>query len=188
MATWVLLSGGIDSMVVLHLLTQAGRDTTAVHIDFGQPAREQERTAAIAVAREYRTEIREISAHFPQQFGPGEIRFRNGFLIFAAAVQSNAASELEIAIGTHAGVSYPDCSERFIETIATALSVSIAKPVQVLAPLKTWTKADVIAYAVQESLPIQLTYSCEAGTVPPCGRCQSCLDRMVLDALRPPRI
>jgi 7-cyano-7-deazaguanine synthase len=29
-------------------------------------------------------------------------------------------------------------------------------------------------------LPVQLTYSCELGSVPPCGLCLSCADRRAL--------
>ncbi len=81
-----------------------------------------------------------------------------------------------MAIGIHAGVPYPDCSQEFLVSVDSILRYA-SHPLTLHAPLRTWQKAEVIAYAKKNRLPIDLTYSCEAGSVP-CGKCQSCLDRV----------
>jgi 7-cyano-7-deazaguanine synthase len=48
------------------------------------------------------------------------------------------------------------------------------------APFLHWAKRDIIAYARSERLDLNLTYSCEAGRMPPCGMCLSCRDRRAL--------
>ena len=49
----VLLSGGIDSAVVLALLASSGREVSAIWIDYGQPAAAAEREASKVIASSY---------------------------------------------------------------------------------------------------------------------------------------
>jgi 7-cyano-7-deazaguanine synthase len=175
--TCLLLSGGIDSMVVLNLLRQENRSTTAIFVDYGQGALDQERIASRQVAEHFGIELINLRIEFPRSYGAGEIRHRNSTLIFVAAMASADFADC-IAIGVHAGVPYPDCSPAFIASMDAALKVSSSPAVQLIAPLVTWRKPEIIAYAKQERLPLPLTYSCEAGGTIPCGKCASCLDRI----------
>ena len=177
--TILLLSGGIDSMVCLALLLRARRTLDAVHVDYGQAAAHPERAAADSIASSFRTPLRILRLDFGHHFGPGEIPFRNATLIFSAAMAARPGTD-EVAIGIHAGVPYPDCTDEFLESVKTTMRSSYRDPIGVAAPLITWGKQEIIAFAVQESLPLSLTYSCEAGSRPPCGLCESCQDRTFL--------
>ena len=178
----VLLSGGIDSMVASHLLIQEGIQLSALFVDYGQAARQQEAKASRRVAKFLCIEHQIISIKFPCKFASGEIPFRNGLLVYAAAVQSKKNSD--IALGVHAGVPYPDCSVKFLDALEVSLVRSNNLPVRLIAPLKTWTKSEIIAYTFRENLPIGITYSCEFGAPSPCGVCFSCLDRTDIDVSR----
>jgi 7-cyano-7-deazaguanine synthase len=90
-------------------------------------------------------------------------------------------SVLALALGIHAGTPYADCTGEFLESAKRLLSLQM-RPVDVLAPFLDWHKQDIIAYAVKRQLPLNITYSCEEGIVPPCGRCASCVDRRMIDA------
>ena len=39
------------------------------------------------------------------------------------------------------------------------------------------TKADIVKLGLELGVPYQLTYSCYAGSQPPCGQCGTCIDR-----------
>jgi 7-cyano-7-deazaguanine synthase len=175
--TCVLLSGGIDSMVVLDLIVQRSRDATAVFIDYGQAALTHERAASRRLAHHFKIELRDVQMVMPNSYGAGEIRHRNGTLIFAAAMATGGLADC-IAIGVHAGVPYEDCSPTFIASMDAALKASHRSKIQLIAPLVTWRKPEILAYAKRENLPLGLTYSCEEGGDLPCGKCASCLDRV----------
>jgi len=49
----------------------------------------------------------------------------------------------------------------------------------VAVPFVAMTKSEVYQVASRLEVPIQLTYSCEAG-ISPCGVCLSCMDREAL--------
>ena len=177
-------------MAASHLLLQEGCQLSALFVDYGQAARQQEAEASTRVAKFMRIEYGTVALQFPQTFQRGEIPFRNGLLVYAAAVSSPA--DTDIALGVHAGVPYPDCSVEFLDALETSLVRSQDRPLRLLAPLKTWKKSEILAYTFRENLPIDITYSCEAGTPFPCGNCLSCLDRADLDVsraktIRPPQ-
>jgi 7-cyano-7-deazaguanine synthase len=48
------------------------------------------------------------------------------------------------------------------------------------APLIGSTKAEVVAYGRRHHVPLGATFSCTRAAVRPCGKCPSCLDRLVL--------
>jgi 7-cyano-7-deazaguanine synthase len=166
-------------MVVLSLLRRANRSIKAVFVDYGQAALDQEKVAAQCVAVHFGIDLIGLRFEFPSNYSAGEIRYRNGTLVFATAMATADFAD-SIAIGVHAGVPYADCSVSFLASLEGALKESHSNLMQLIAPLKTWHKSEILAYAKQERLPLELTYSCEAGGVPPCGRCASCLDRAAL--------
>jgi tRNA(Ile)-lysidine synthase TilS/MesJ len=86
--TCLLLSGGIDSMVVLSLLRKENRNTIALFVEYGQGALDQERIASHRLADHFDTKLITVRIEFPQRYGAGEIPYRNATLIFAAAMAS----------------------------------------------------------------------------------------------------
>ena len=87
-----------------------------------------------------------------------------------------------IKIGIHAGTGYPDCSKPFITPIQEVVNAYANGIVEILAPFIDWQKSDIYSYSKSNNVPIHLTYSCECGGPPPCGKCLSCKDRELLDA------
>lgn len=174
--TGLLLSGGIDSMVCLSLLLEAKHRVNALHINFRQAAAEPERRAVQSLIEFFNIPLRVIRIDVGREFLSGEIPFRNAALIFTAAMSAGDSID-ELAIGVHAGVPYPDCSEEFLEAVRRMILESSDRHVGLVAPLRTWHKQEILAFAREKNLPIDLTYSCEVGTTPPCGECLSCKDR-----------
>jgi 7-cyano-7-deazaguanine synthase len=112
-------------------------------------------------------------------FSTGELIGRNAFLLFSAVFLSRCYSGL-IAIGVHGGTSYYDCSPAFICAMGRLINEHTDGALQLIAPFLHWSKKEVFDYFGISGIPIGLTYSCEAGKVPPCGRCASCRDRRAL--------
>ena len=174
----VLLSGGVDSAIVLALLAVDDRDASAVWIDYGQPAAAAEREASKTIASRYGAVWTELVVAGLVPPTAGEFPGRNDMLVALAAA---AAPGRSLAIGVHAGTGYADCSPSWIEEWRGLLTVQYHGTVGLLAPLADLNKAQVYALAHQLSVPTHLTHSCEASAVP-CGYCSSCADRRMLDA------
>lgn len=171
----ILLSGGIDSALVARLLIGDGWGPTALWVDYGQPAAAAERIASRALAEQCDISWTEASVVGIQVPPAGEIPARNDFLVAIARALSPMAT---VAIGIHAGTPYADSSAEWLAAWNALMDVQHNGVVTLVAPLINLTKADVFALAIEQQVPIEMTYSCEAG-VSPCGGCLSCLDRKV---------
>jgi 7-cyano-7-deazaguanine synthase len=175
----VLMSGGIDSAACAHHLCSQGFSVDGLFIDHGQAAAERETKAVSAIADHLGITLRKAGLSGSRPSGPGELLGRNAFLICTALFLNGGQSHL-LGLGLHAGTPYYDCSEAFVAAIAKLVAEQTDGRVSVVAPFLTWTKKDVYDYFISAGLPIEVTYSCEAGTEPTCGRCASCRDRKAL--------
>lgn len=175
-STLLLLSGGIDSAACAHFLLGQKFDVRCLYIDYGQKAAVPEIRAARRISRYLDLHVQVERLKFRRRFDTGEHVGRNAFLVFSALMASDMGRGL-IALGIHSGTRYYDCSTAFLERIDTVIQEYTRGRVQLLAPLIDWNKEDIIDYCLEKNLPLRLTYSCEAGTMPPCGKCVSCKDR-----------
>lgn len=174
----VLLSGGIDSMVCAHLLQRQGRRVQCLFVDYGQPAASFEVRAARAVAEKLALSELQCCVGTPNYSVPdGEVLGRNAFLVFSALTLAGVRQGL-LAMGIHsAGVPYYDCSRDFVDTASKLVAAYTDGQLVFFNPLIDWAKSEIVEYAKEFNLPLELTYSCERGPDPPCGQCLSCLDR-----------
>jgi len=178
--TTVLFSGGIDSTSVVRLLKSNGFEVRGLFVDYGQASRDMERRSIDRLREPVGISVDEIKVDSLSCHGVGELTGRNAFLIFSAALLGNCVSG-GIAIGIHGGTPYYDCSPDFAERIDALVQQCSHGRLSVLAPFVHWSKDDVYSYFLSQHLPLESTYSCEAGTSPVCGRCASCLDRTRLE-------
>ncbi len=172
----VLLSGGLDSAAALAFVKANGAHARAVFFDYGQPAAAQERKASAAVARHYDAPYEVLSVRHSASVATGELVGRNALLILAASCFVGPRRKV-VVTGIHAGTSYYDCSKAFLTSIAQLMEEQSGGEARLFCPFSDWTKTDVASFAKSEQVPVAMTYSCEAGTVPPCGECASCRDR-----------
>jgi len=175
MIVTVLLSGGIDSAACAAFYQGLGHKVSALHVDYGQAARRNERKAAIAIAEHFQIPLQIVAVHGVQEKPDGEIIGRNAFLIALALQESGFSSQL-IAMGVHAGTHYCDCSPKFVDLMNALLSFQSDGRVQVGAPFVSWMKRQIWDFSIKNRVPTSLTYSCERGGDEPCGECLSCRD------------
>ena len=178
----VLVSGGIDSAALLAFYLSRRFSVRALFVDFGQPAAKHESRAAEAVCKHYGVHLSIMTVKSEATFSSGEITGRNAFLVFAALLGCGAHPGM-IAIGIHEGAPYYDCSEGFLNSIQTVVDGYAAGKIKVAAPFLAWGKQVIWEFCKEARVPVESTYSCEKGGVPPCGKCLSCKDREALDAM-----
>ena len=178
----VLMSGGIDSTACAHYFLERGNNVRGVFVDYGQVAREPEIEAVRAITQHLNIPLRLQSFDAARKFGPGEILGRNAFLIFAALMGEHPIQGI-LSLGVHQGTGYYDCGKDFVESANSIVQSYSAGSVALLCPFLSKSKSFIYGYSKNEGLPLSLTYSCELGTVPPCGHCSSCRDRHALSTV-----
>jgi 7-cyano-7-deazaguanine synthase len=176
----VLFSGGIDSTSAAILLKSAGLTVRGLFINFGQASQKMEQRSVARLKDIIGISVDEIHVGSRSALGIGELTGRNTFLISAALLLGNCDSG-GIAIGIHSGTSYYDCSPDFAEKIDELVRQCSGGRLSIVAPFIRWSKDDVYSYFLSQNIPLHETYSCEAGTSPPCRRCMSCRDRVRLE-------
>jgi 7-cyano-7-deazaguanine synthase len=174
----VLLSGGIDSSATVALYKRRPAEVSTLFVDYGQAAVAREFAAAEAISAHYAVRLTTVSCTGLGKFGAGYVRGRNALLLQVAL----AAAPFEvgqIAMGLHAGSSYPDCSPLFLLEMQRSFDLYCDGKIRAVAPFIDQDKRGVVAFCKEVGVPLALTYSCERGTH--CGECLSCLDRTALD-------
>lgn len=108
---------------------------------------------------------------------------RNGIMIAVAAAWAEKIGAAYIVLGFNAeeAATFPDNSQAFIDRQNAALEYSTANGVKILAPTAAMTKIQIVAWARDHQVPLELVWSCYDGDDLPCGRCESCrrFDRAV---------
>jgi 7-cyano-7-deazaguanine synthase len=108
---------------------------------------------------------------------------RNVALLAKAAIYCAQHHVGRIALGLLAGNPFPDATPEFFGVMASALSLGLAHPLELDAPLSSMEKSDVVRLGVTLGVPFELTLSCmnPQGELH-CGRCSKCRERR--DAFR----
>lgn len=175
----VLLSGGLDSMVVAERARVAGALVGCVFVDYGHPAQQQEGWRAFAYCGERGVPLRVVHAFgldlgdMGAAVGARVVPCRNAVLLSVAANAARLLGGTELAIGAIANDQrdYSDCRPEFFAAMSIALGVSVT------APLVAWTKREVVVEAVRLGLRPSDAWSCYGPGPIACGACPSCLER-----------
>lgn len=205
--TVVLLSGGLDSAVLLaHEATQ-GR-VLPLYVASGLAWEGWERqmiatllahlpqshvlplsVAEMPVRDVYPPGHWALTGHPPAYDTPDEDVYligRNVLLLSKAAVVAARARASRVVLGPLAGNPFPDARPAFFQTMGAALSLGLDHALVIEAPLLTWQKSDVIRRGAALGVDFRYTLSCmnpvEArsdDTPLPrhCGLCSKCRER-----------
>lgn len=186
----ILLSGGVDSAVLLWDVLRDGKAVDAVFVDYGQAPWLQEAEAVNLIWLHAREQFpqrarRLVSSRVELNVstmntgvgtpGPRVVPQRNMVLLALAA---NLTDNQVIMFGATAEDRlYPDCSEDFAIAAGFALNRSV------LVPLARHERGDILRLAEAWDVPVHRCWSCYepdtsrglAYPAQPCGRCNSCL-------------
>ena len=197
--TAVLFSGGLDSAVLVALAAQSG-PVQPLYVSVGLAWESTEREIAarflaslppeqvqpLVALRVDMTDVYPpthwaIRGEAPAFDTPDEdvyLEGRNVILLSKAAVFMARAHIERVWIGPLAGNPFPDATAEFFTAFASALSIGVAAPIEVIAPFATLHKADVIRRGRDLGVALELTLSCmqpQRGLH--CGRCSKCRER-----------
>jgi 7-cyano-7-deazaguanine synthase len=178
----VLLSGGMDSAACVHFYASCGYCVESMFFDYNQAAAFMEHQAAAAVAAHFGIPHKALRLDQVAKKRPGNVRGRNALLLLGGLLEWPRTNGV-IVLGVHAGTPYADCAAPFVAAMQTVFDLYCDGRVSVGAPFLTWSKRDIWEYCRRVKVPLDLTYSCQAGGKKPCQHCDSCLDRKALDAL-----
>jgi 7-cyano-7-deazaguanine synthase len=199
--TVILLSGGLDSTVLLYQLREAGSEVRALSVNYGQ-RHSKELESAREVARLTGTEhrIADLSAvssflagsaltssDVPVPLGHYEdesmkltvVPNRNMILLSLATAWAVSTKSDAVAYAAHNGdhAIYPDCRAEFADAMSRAISLCDWHPVTLRRPFVDLTKADIVRLGTELGVPFELTWSCYQGTEVHCGECGTCVER-----------
>jgi 7-cyano-7-deazaguanine synthase len=202
MATAVLLSGGLDSAVLL--ADEASRlgasNVQPIYVSTGLAWEGDERAivgrllqtppyAGVRALASLAVDMRDVYAgthwavrgtppayHTPDEdvYLPG----RNIILLGKAAVFCAVARLSRIVLGTLHHNPFPDATDEFRTTLARALSLGLAHDIAIDAPFAGKSKADVTRRGIELGVDFNLTLSCMSPVHGShCGTCSKCRER-----------
>ena len=202
MKTIVLLSGGLDSTVLLTYCLSLHHEVKAIGFDYGQRHR-RELESALAVARSLGVEftVADLSAlkpvlagssqtsddidvpfgHYAEETMKATVVPNRNMLMLAVAGAWAISSEFEqVAYAAHAGDHpiYPDCRPGFVDALSSAMQLAHWHGVNIFAPFINRTKAEIVRLGNQLAAPLDLTWSCYVGGEKHCKRCGTCVERV----------
>jgi 7-cyano-7-deazaguanine synthase len=184
-ASVLLLSGGVESVTLLHQLAAQGEAVQGLFIDYGQRAAVHERAAAGAHCEQLGVELVALDlARVGDVFRRGHERkahvplpHRN--LVALALGLSYATNlgtrRLYLAANQQDTVDYASSSHAFLAQFR--LMAGLLGDVQLATPLVGLTKTEVIARGASLGIDYETTYSCLLGYPLHCGRCPQCVKR-----------
>lgn len=204
----VLLSGGLDSSVVLAMAIDQGYRVHALTVDYGQ-RHQRELDAARAMAKYHGVDQKtvrvdlsafggsaltdgliKIPAGTPEEeigssIPPTYVPARNTVFISMAASWAEALDAEAVFIGANSVdySGYPDCRPEFIEAMQRAIEMGTKRgvegdPIRIEAPILRSSKADIVRRGLELDVPFRLTWSCYRGRLKACGHCDSCQLRL----------
>lgn len=197
-AVAVLVSGGLDSCILVSILLEQGHLVQPIYI---QSQLVWER-AELAALRRYLEKVQTsglqplvtlelpltdlYGEHWsltgratPRADDPDEAVFlpgRNLLLLIKAGLWCQLHGIGELALGVLGTSPFPDAQPAFCQHFQSLLECGGRPPIHIVLPLSGWDKHRVMALGRQQ--PLELTFSCLApvGDLH-CGRCNKCAER-----------
>ncbi len=175
----VLASGGLDSTACLNYYLAEGYTVRALWIDYGQLAALAEESAVEQVTGYYQVPLQKVRVtgiKWPK-LGSELFEYQGRNLTLVSLALNTAPVEPGlIALGIHQDTSFADCTAVFNEQLNGLLMLLSDGRLRLDCPFLRWSKQNVVEYAISNAVPIDLTYSCERGLLPPCKECMKCRD------------
>lgn len=202
----VLLSGGLDSSVTLHIAKNQGFEVYAMSCVYGQRHSKELSFAAKQAELVGAIEHRIVDVNIGQWGGSsltdttrdvetGDIHrdsipdtyvpARNMVFLSLAASYAESIGARDVFIGVsevdYSG--YVDCRQQFIDAMEMAINLGTVcgaeqnDPIRIRAPFIDKTKSEEILIGQELGVDFSHTWSCYQGEAEPCGQCDSCLLR-----------
>lgn len=198
----LILSGGLDSTTLLHLLKDEGYKVHVLSFSYGQ-----RHSKELSFAKSWADKMGEswqlIDLSFmkhiasnsaltsnaialPEEHYSHEnqkitvVPNRNMVMLSIAVAHAENLGIKEVFYGAQAGddAHYPDCRMSFVEAVSEASKLGTYSEVQIKAPFAKKSKSEVVELGINLKVDFKQTWSCYAGTHKPCGKCSTCQARL----------
>ncbi|QDU93537.1 7-cyano-7-deazaguanine synthase QueC [Lignipirellula cremea] len=197
----VVLSGGMDSAVLLSHLAAQGHPLKAVSFNYGQRhVRELDSAARLATAAGVEHTIADLrgltplfganslsdlsvpvpEGHYAEESMKLTIVPNRNMIMLASAIAWAISSQFDaVAYGAHSGdhAIYPDCRPEFADAMSAASLLCDWKPIRLMRPFVQFDKGQIVALGHDLKTPFELTWTCYQGGEKHCGKCGSCTER-----------
>ncbi len=201
----VLVSGGMDSLVVTAQADFLGYDIAAMHVNYGQRTWQKELTAFRQICSHYNIERRlEVDAAYLAHIGGSSLTdssipveqadlqaleipssyvpFRNASFLSMAVGWSEVIGANKIFIGAveEDTSGYPDCRKVFYDAFNKVIELG-TKPstaIEIQTPLIELQKSEIVKKGIDLDAPFVFSWSCYKSEGKACGVCDSCARRL----------
>lgn len=201
----LLVSGGMDSLVVTALAHHEGFELAAMHVNYGQRTWTKELECFRHICDHYDIGERlEIDAAFLGAIGgssltdqsipvgPADLEgstiptsyvpFRNANFLSMAVSWSEVIGADRIFIGAveEDSSGYPDCRKVFYEAFNQVIDLGTRpeSAISIVTPLIAMNKAQIVARGMELDAPFHFSWSCYKSEGKACGVCDSCARRL----------
>ena len=193
----VLLSGGMDSAVVLFMAAAGGYAAYALTLDYGQKnffeiecAKKLAERAGVRSHKIMKIDLGAFGGSALTSGGrlsrPGEVPDtyvpgRNTvFLSLALSwAEAEGADVVFYGANTVDYSGYPDCTKEYVRAFNNLARAGLSTPVRIEAPLLDMSKKEIVTKGISLGVDFSMTSSCyfpdETGAH--CRRCRSCIIR-----------
>ena len=200
MKTLILLSGGIDSTVMLYYAVKQKCEPIGLSFDYGSNHNAQESAFRkyhinFLGIESYTFDLAPLFSNFKSALLSGGdsipeghytdgvmkktvVPFRNGIMIALAAGLAESVGAESIWLASHAGdhAIYPDCRSGFNSSMGRAISEGTYSKPRLYCPFESMSKSDIV-FLGDKLTDLKKTYSCYKGGPIHCGRCSTCFER-----------
>lgn len=194
----VLVSGGLDSIVMALKLQREGNEIIPVNFNYGSKHNLRERQSAREIFGDKLIEINIDLSHLQKsslinkdkEIIKGDyskenikemiVSFRNPLMLSYAVGIAEEKEAKAVAIGNHNAdhYIYPDCRPDFIKAFRKAVKLGTDTQIELLTPFSHIDKSHIIQETAIEDIPILYkSYSCYKGGDIHCGICSTCQQR-----------
>ena len=201
MKVLAIVSGGMDSVTMLHDLVAEGHTVSVVSFNYGQ-RHVKELDVARANAKKLGLDHKIIDMAFMAQLldnsaltGDTDVPeghyeadnmkltvVPNRNMIMASIAVGLAVNNGQeaVALGVHSGdhAIYPDCRPEFIKELNDVTQIANYEPITILAPYIDKDKTSIIKRGLEIGVDYSKTWTCYKGLNKACGKCGSCQERL----------
>lgn len=177
----ILLSGGLDSLVLLGKTLLNGDEAECLFVDYGQTHKRMEHVSAKNICDYYKVVLNKICVcglqsnvdnSDPYVWGRNSI-----FLLYASAYAiKNNFDVVCIGANNSDEIGFPDCREGFFEKFGCLVDFLGGPKIE--APFLHLTKTEIVSIGVIINVPFEISYTCYLGGEKSCGKCGSCKVRL----------
>lgn len=201
-----IISGGMDSVTMLHHLKASGHDVCGISFNYGQRHKkelEYARSACESVGASWEVcdlsnltpllarsaltndEINVPHGHYAAESMKATVVPNRNMIMLAVATGYAITLECDaVAYGAHFGdhAIYPDCRKEFADALNEAIKLCDWQSLELIRPFVEIDKTEIARIGGRLGIDYSKTWSCYEGQDIHCGKCGTCIERR--EALR----